>query len=137
MRNFIAKFYGFMQGRYGNDQLNNALLVLWILLFIVNLFVRSWILSFLELVPLGLCLYRSMSRNITKRLYENRKFLPLWQKTSAFFKLQYRKIKEIKTTRYIKCPYCKAQLRVPRRKGSHTVRCPKCREEFKKHISFF
>lgn len=136
MRNFMQRLYNFMQGRYGNDQLNNFLLVLWAILFILNLFFRNWIISLLELIPLGLCLYRSMSRNITKRLYENNKFLPIYKKVTSFFSLQFRKIKDIKTMRYFKCPNCKAQLRVPRRKGVHTVRCPKCKKEFKKNILF-
>lgn len=136
MRNFGQKIFSFMQGRYGNDQLNNFLLILWAIIFVVNLFVRNWILSLVELIPLALNIYRAMSRNITKRLYEKNKFMKVYNKVKGFFSLQIRKIKEIKTMRYFKCPNCKAQLRVPRKKGVHTVRCPKCRTEFKKNIVF-
>lgn len=136
MRMFLQKIYGFLQGRYGNDQLNNFLMILWGIIFIINLFTRNWILSIIGLVPLGLALYRSMSKNITKRMYENNKFLPIYKAVKNFITLQIRKIKEIKTMRYFKCPSCKAQLRVPKRKGVHTVRCPKCRKEFKKNIMF-
>jgi VanZ family protein len=45
-----------------------------------------------------------------------------------------KKFKERKEFKYLKCPYCKAQLRVKNQKGSHGVRCPKCRSEFKVKI---
>ena len=45
--------------------------------------------------------------------------------------LRIKKIRERKDFRYLKCPYCKAQLRVKNQKGVHGVRCPKCRGEFR------
>ncbi len=136
MRMLIQKLYYFMQGRYGNDQLNTFLLILWGIIFVINLFFRNWILSIIGLFFLGLCLYRSLSKNITKRLYENNKFLPVYKKVNSFFSFQIKKIRDIKSLCYFKCPNCKAQLRVPRKKGVHTVRCPKCRHQFKKNILF-
>lgn len=136
MRKFIQKIYAFMQGRYGYDQLNTAILIVWAILFVLNLFLRNWIVQLIEIIPVGLLLFRMLSKNINKRMYENRKYLAIYEKVTGFFKLQAKKFKERKTARYIKCPYCKAQLRVPARKGKHTVRCPKCKGEFKKRILF-
>ena len=45
-----------------------------------------------------------------------------------------RKFKERKEYKYLKCPFCKAQLRVRNQKGDHGVRCPKCRKEFRVKI---
>ena len=136
MRNILQKIYIFMQGRYGNDQLNNFLLILWFIIYAVNLFVRSWIFNLGGLLIVSLCLYRTLSKNITRRMWENNKFLPIYNKVKNFFSIQFKRIKDFKTSSYVKCPDCKAQLRVKRIKGVHTVRCPKCRKEFKKRIWF-
>ena len=45
-----------------------------------------------------------------------------------------RQFRERDTYRYLKCPSCKAQLRVRAIKGKHNVRCPKCGSEFEKKI---
>ncbi len=136
MRNIMQKIYMFMQGRYGNDQLNNFLLVLWFIIYFVNLFVRSWTLRIFGLLIFALCVYRTLSKNITKRMAENQKFLPIYNKCKNFISIQFKRIKEFRTSSYVKCPDCKAQLRVKRRKGVHTIRCPKCCKEFKKRIWF-
>ncbi|MGN0453749.1 MAG: zf-TFIIB domain-containing protein [Ruminococcus sp.] len=134
MRALFQRFYMFMQGRYGNDKLNTCLYGLFLFLFILNLFFRSWILRGIELLVIVLCLYRTLSKNITKRLYENNKFLTVYNRVKNFFSFQYKRLRDFKTSCYVKCPACKAQLRVPRRRGKHTVRCPKCKYEFKKRI---
>ena len=28
------------------------------------------------------------------------------------------------------CPHCKAQIKLPRKKGKHVVKCPRCRQRF-------
>ncbi len=138
MQNFMQKLMIFMQGRYGTDKLNNCIIVLALVLWFVNIFVfnvfASLILTLLELALIGLTIFRSLSRNITKRSAENRNFLPIYNAVKNFFTLNYKKFKERKEFKYIKCPMCKAQLRVKNKKGVHTVCCPKCRGEFKKKI---
>lgn len=138
MRNFMQKFMIFMQGRYGTDKLNHSLFVLFLVLWLVNIFVfnrtASLIIYIVELIILGLIIFRSLSRNIVARSAENRKFLPIYNAVTGWFKLTYKKIKDRKYYRYIKCPVCKAQLRVKNKKGKHTVRCPRCGSEFDKTI---
>lgn len=138
MRNLMQKIAVFMQGRYGTDKLNNSLFVLFLVLWVINAFVfhfwTSVILDVLELAVIGLIVFRSLSRNITKRSAENRRFLPIYNKITMWAKLNIRKFKERKEYKYLKCPVCKAQLRVKNRKGEHRVRCPKCRNEFNKKI---
>lgn len=138
MRNLMQRFAVFMQGRYGTDKLNNSLFVLFFLLWLINVFVfnfwASVVLNIIELAVIGIIIFRSLSRNITKRSAENRKFLPIYNAFMQWAKLNIRKFKERKEYKYIKCPVCKAQLRVKNRKGEHKVRCPKCRNEFNKKI---
>ena len=126
MRSFLYKFAMFMQGRYKMDQLNFALISISLALSIINVFPRNIIIYLFELLFLALFAFRFLSKNIYKRGAENRKCLAVWEKTRDFFILHKNKIKEFKTHVYIKCPYCKAQLRVKRINGKHKVRCPRC-----------
>ena len=134
----MSRFIEFMQGRYGFDTLNKFLLGAAITLAVVNLFVFNiiarTILMVIELACLGWFAFRFLSRNITGRSHENRVFEKFFNPVKNFFVLSYKKIRDRKDYRYIKCPFCKAQLRVKNQKGRHTVRCPKCGKEFRKKI---
>ena len=120
----------FMGGRYGSDQLNTALLIISIALIIVNGFVRSAILYALIMAIMIWSIYRSMSRKIYDRRRENEWFLGIVGKVRSFFNLQKRKFTDRKTHVYRTCPSCKKTLRLPKRKGSHTVCCPCCHNDF-------
>ena len=120
----------FMSGRYGGDQLNNALLVLSIVLVLVNTFTHSALLYFITLAVMVWSIYRSMSRKIYDRRRENEWFLGIVGKVRSFFNLQKRKFTDRKTYVYRTCPNCKKTLRLPKQKGSHTVCCPCCHNDF-------
>ncbi len=135
-RNFMYKIAQFMQGRYGNDKLNTFLLVVTAVLYFINLFVRTPWLFVVMMIPVGLYIFRSLSKNINKRLYENRIFENIYNTVVNFFKRQYFKIRDFKTHRYVKCPYCKSQLRLKKRTGNQKIHCPRCNEDFKKNILF-
>lgn len=134
MRYIMNKIAGFMYGRYGSDKLNIFIFVLWFIVAVIGIFTRSFIVSIIEILLIVLIFFRTFSRNIPKRQEENRKFIYIFQKVKSFFVLQGKKIKDIRTHRYIKCPYCRSQLRVKKRRGKHRIRCPKCGEEFEKNI---
>lgn len=151
MQNFFSKIISFMYGRYGNDSLNMALGVLWLICNIINtVFIRSFWIQLITNLIIVLIIFRVLSRNIDKRKRENEIFLyyydrvkpvivkikPIANKLVGWFKLQIRKFQDRKTHRYIKCPYCKATIRVPFRKGKHTLNCPKCTVDFKTNIKF-
>ncbi len=119
-----------MGGRYGNDQLGIASMVLCLVLIIVNGFVRSAILYALIMAIMIWSLYRSMSKKIYDRRRENEWFLGIIGKVRSFFNLQKRKFTDRKTHVYRTCPNCKKTLRLPKRKGSHTVCCPCCHNDF-------
>ncbi|MCI5598824.1 MAG: hypothetical protein MR360_05870 [Ruminococcus sp.] len=134
MRNFFYKIAQFMNGRYGHDKLNMALLIFWLVLQIIWTFTRFWVIGILDILVIVLIVYRSLSKNIQKRMYENRKFLAITSGISKKFNLLKRMWHDRKTHRYVKCPYCKAQLRVKYQRGKHKVHCPKCNEYFEKRI---
>lgn len=138
MRNFMQKIAVFMQGRYGTDKFNNFLTVVFLVLWFINIFVfnktASLVIDLLMLSVLVYTLFRTLSRNINKRSLENRKFTEIFGSVKNRFSLMQKKFRDRKDFRYIKCPMCKAQLRVKNKKGNHVVRCPRCGSEFDKKI---
>ncbi len=127
---FRDKLAGFMYGRYGADELYKFLTVLFYILFFINIFVRSTVLSFFTLAVFIYSFYRAFSKNIYRRRAENEKYLKIKKSFTGFFTLMKNKWRDRKTHVYKKCPSCKAVLRLPRKKGEHGVRCPSCGKSF-------
>ena len=127
---FTDRLIRFMYGRNGNDKLNQFLFWVYFVLLLLNLFLSSVILWVVELILVALYMFRFLSRNLYRRQAENRKFLKIWNKFKGFFKLQKNKFRDRKTHVYRKCEHCKAVLRLPKKKGKHTVRCPQCGKTF-------
>jgi len=126
LNNLKWKFARFMVGRYGVDQLYIASAILFIVLQVVQLFVRS---PFLSVLIFGLVIwtfYRAFSKNIYARRKENQIFLKFTRAVKAKGKLFIRRIRDIGSYRYRKCSACHTTLRLPRKRGQHKVRCPKC-----------
>ena len=83
MKERIAKF---MAGRYGNDQLGRALLILdVILLLLASIFSKTLggLFTPLAVALLVFIYYRMLSKNIYKRQEENGKYLRLKYKVTA------------------------------------------------------
>ncbi len=127
---FREWLYRFMQGRYGNDNLNNFLYVVYFVVFLISLFVNSIIIALVETVLIVVVFYRMLSRNIYKRQGENQKYLEISKKPKEFFKLTKNKFRDRKTHVYKTCPACKSNLRLPKVKGKHTAVCPRCGRRF-------
>jgi hypothetical protein len=119
-----------MDGRYGTDQLYYALIAAYFVLIVANVLIRSAIIGALIWAILIWVIFRIFSRNVYKRRLENEKFMKMWKPIKAEGFLAIRRIKEIQTHRFRKCPHCKVTLRLPRRTGKHTVECPCCHNEF-------
>lgn len=127
------KFIRFMMGRYGNDQLNRALLGLALVLIVLNMFVGSGLLNLLGLAALILCYVRMFSRNIQKRYQENQKYLAKTAKLRQKFVHEKWKMQQRKEYHIYKCPNCKQEIRIPKGKGRISITCPKCRKDFIKN----
>ena len=123
-------FRRFMTGRYGADQLSLALLVMAVVLSITVRIIGIPYLSLIVYIPLGLCIFRMLSKNIKRRSMENYKFYMLTSRVRRWFGKIQRRMAESKTHRVFKCPDCKAELRLPKGKGKIVITCPKCRHEF-------
>ena len=127
-----------MNGRYGNDELNILIMFVWVVLAFVKLFIRalipSLILSILTLMCAVIVLFRMLSRNIYARRKENEPFKPIVEKMLRKPAMWKRMYDERYTHRYIKCPKCRAVLRLPYKPGTHTAKCPKCGNRFETTI---
>ncbi len=132
LRNTFSRF---MLGRYGgNDTLNRHLLIVWLILYAVNLFLHSFILYILGLVLCAITLFRMFSRNVIRRQRENAAYYRFYQKQARAVKHVFIRFRDRKTTRFFKCPYCKAPIRMPRRVGKFNIRCQKCGNTFQKEF---
>lgn len=121
-RKFGSGIRRFMQGRYGTDKLNTAILVAGLVACLLTMFIRvsvvDIVLTVISYILMGWAIFRSLSRNTYKRYRENRKYLQLLEQ-----------IKD-RDHRYFQCPRCKQSVRVPRGKGKISISCPKCKEKF-------
>ena len=126
MRNFFQRL---MYGRYGGDQLNMFLLVLYLVFYLLAALTSLQVLSIIGTVSLLVALIRMLSRQIDRRRAENAKFLKLIAPLNKWFKLK-RTMHRDKDHAYFKCPNCKQTLRVPKGKGKITITCRNCGTSF-------
>ena len=112
----------FMEGRYGSDKLNTAILMVALVLVLVYTFlpfglvkIILWIISCVLMIW---AIFRMLSRNTYRRYQENRRFLQIVDGIRD------------REHRYYNCPTCRQRVRVPRGKGKISITCPKCREKF-------
>ena len=127
IRNAIARL---MYGRYGGDQLNLTMMVVYLVSYLLFAFTGWRLFYWISLVLLFISIFRMFSRNLAKRREENYKFMHLAGPAIQWFRLK-RTIHRDKEHRYFKCPNCGQQLRVPRGKGTITVTCRGCGASFK------
>lgn len=135
MRGFREKLYYFMMGRNGVDQLNYGLFGLYFLIWIINLFVGWAIIQIIQTALLIFIIFRMFSRNLQARRKENDVFLRWFGPMINGIKTKSRQLKDT-THVYKKCPHCNSMLRLPRRRGKHTVKCPRCAKEFKIRVIY-
>lgn len=131
----------FMQGRYGADELYYCLFLFSIGFSVLSLFFGRfpYIYAVLYFASGGLlfwALFRFFSRNITKRRIENQKYLRFRERLRSRFRLLKNSFREGKTHVFRRCKQCKATLRLPRKRGRHTVKCPCCQQRFHVTILF-
>lgn len=136
MQNWKYKLASFMYGRYGIDALYYGLFTGWLFLHAVSVFADFWPIALLGWGVMGFAVFRVFSRNLTRRRKENEAFMKLWRPVKEFFKLQYHRVRDCRTSVYRKCPGCRAVLRLPRRRGTHTTNCPRCTRRFDVRILF-
>lgn len=122
------KIRDFMKGIYGiPDELYKFLFILYFALLIINIFIKSNILSIIELVIIIIMFYRMFSKKIYKRSDENQKFISLKKKILKPFNVIEKNVKD-KDHIYRKCHKCKTILKLPlpNDRGFKKAKCPHC-----------
>ena len=123
----MNKFYEFMRGRYGADELCAVTVIFALVLQLIVSVFDVWWLSLIPLLPIAWTLFRIFSRNIPARSREN----AVIKNVAVFFRLQKNKWRDRKTHVYFKCISCRTTLRLPKGKGELSVTCPKCKAKMR------
>ena len=119
-----------MQGRYGNDELNNALYVVFIIFWLVSLITKKSVFYYIGLIALGFSIYRSFSRDHLKRSNERLWFLKKWESLKKLPKQLKMRWEQRNTHKFFRCKQCGVTIRVPKGKGQIEITCPKCGNKF-------
>ncbi len=134
MRQFLYRVSSalarFMYGRNGTDQLNMALLCAYLAALVLAALLGriSPVRVLLEAVTVALAvlvLFRTFSRNLSKRRAENERFLAWWRPVKQRI-TGARQRRRDKDHKYFTCKNCKTICRVPTGKGKIEITCPKC-----------
>ena len=127
---FGDRYIKFMKDRYGIDELYKFLLLICFVLIVINTFISNNIIRLFEVLLIVIIFYRYMPKNIKLRKKENDKYLEIKDKIIKLFDYNKKKYKDRNTHMYKKCPKCKQKIRLPLKKGKHTVKCPNCGNRF-------
>ena len=122
----------FMMGRYGQDELSRFLSIVSLVCLVMFFFSKVQILYIMAFVLLIYSLFRIMSKHHDKRRAERNVYISARNAIKKEFGYVKNKWTHRKTHRYYKCPRCKQALRVPKGRGSITISCPKCKNQFDK-----
>lgn len=125
----MDKFRQMMVGRYGADQFSMALIICYLVLSMIGSFTHSLILITMSYGVFVYCMFRTLSKNTSKRYLENQKFLYYFDPIKKKFVGKKKQLQD-KTHCYYKCKNCGQTIRVPKGKGKIVITCPKCRQEF-------
>ncbi len=106
-------------------------MVLFLILWIIQMFTGRFIFSILEIILVVILFYRILSRNVAKRQAENAKFVQLFRPLRRRFVSVKTRIQD-RDHCYFKCPSCGQRMRVPRGKGKITIHCRNCGATFEK-----
>ena len=118
-----------MQGRYGNDRLNQVLMILALICMVLSFLGLNFFYT-IALILMVYAYFRMFSRKIYQRAAENQKYLQLELRAKSWLAGQKKMLLQRKTHHIYKCPNCKQKLRVPRGRGRIEIRCRKCGTTF-------
>ena len=115
-----------VEGKNGKDDLCVFQFKFLICLFVLDLFVDSYIVGLSQLITIITLIYRFFSKNIYRRVKENEKFLDIKYSLSSPFKNIKRRIVD-REHLYKKCR-CGTTIKVklPKKRGIKHTKCPSC-----------
>lgn len=122
IRNAIQRF---MYGRYGGDQLNVFLLVLYLIFYFISIWTNFLPLYWLSLVVIVWGLFRMLSRNLPAG-GRRTPSLCSWPVRPSTGSTSAAPCTGTRSTAISAAPAAGQQLRVPKGKGKITVTCRSC-----------
>lgn len=126
------KIQRFMAGRYGADEFSRVCSMTALILLLLSMFGRFGICYWLAVALMIYSIWRTMSRNVSKRYQENQKYLNYRYRLIVKKDKLKKRFQQRKIYRFYRCPQCRQMVRVPRGRGKICITCPKCRTEFVK-----
>lgn len=126
------KFFRFMAGRNGVDQLSRVFSYVALALIVVNLFTRGIVIWALAILALAYSYFRIFSKNVYRRREENARYMALRYKAASGVRNWRDRMSQRRDYVFFRCPGCRAMLRVPRGKGRLRVTCRKCGAAFER-----
>jgi DNA-directed RNA polymerase subunit RPC12/RpoP len=120
LKRWKDKITGFLNGRYGIDDLGRAIFLVDIIVYTLSILSQNSVLAMIAMIGFMIFVGRMLSGAHWERSEENRKFLS-WIR---LWKLRY---ENRKTARIYMCSKCGRYIRVPKGKGKIEISCPGCR----------
>ena len=147
MGRFREKLYRFMYGRYGADDLYKFLLVTFWVLWLIEIItvallpdgatkaITQFVFGALLILIMSWTTFRMMSKNIYRRRRENETYLKIRSNMRRFFCGNTSKgtksgNRDDEFYIFRDCTKCGCTLRLPRRSGKNSVKCPRCNHSF-------
>ena len=123
---FSALYKKLLGDRYGLDEIGKFQFKILLVLVIIDLFVDSYIVGFLQLITMIIMIFRFVSKDVFKRLRENEMFCNFRYDLFKPFKNLKRNFTDKKHI-YKKCR-CGTTIKVglPKKRGIKHATCPSC-----------
>lgn len=127
------KIKNYLQKVYGVDFLSKTMIVVALILSLINLKFKNRVIEVITMILIVYFgIFRVFSVNKYQRMIENQKFAKAVKPMTDFFEKYKIRASNSKDKKYIKCPNCKKEMKIPRNKGKIKVTCPHCGHKFVK-----
>ena len=127
------KIKNYLQKVYGVDFLSKTMIVVALILSLINLKFKNRVIEVIMMILIVYFgIFRVFSVNKYQRMIENQKFSKAVKPMTDFFEKYKIRAATSKDKKYIKCPNCKKEMKIPRNKGKIKVTCPHCGHKFVK-----
>ncbi|MDU7140442.1 MAG: hypothetical protein E6313_03470 [Finegoldia magna] len=127
------KIKNYLQRVYGVDFFSKTMIVFALILSLINLKFKNRVIEIITMILIVYFgIFRVFSVNKYQRMIENQKFAKAVKPMTDFFEKYKIRAVNSKDKKYIKCPNCKKEMKIPRNKGKIKVTCPHCGHKFVK-----
>lgn len=127
------KIKNYLQKVYGVDFLSKTMIVVALILSLINLKFKNRVIEVITMILIVYFgIFRVFSVNKYQRMIENQKFSKAVKPMTDFFEKYKIRAANSNDKKYIKCPNCKKEMKIPRNKGKIKVTCPHCGHKFVK-----